>query len=214
MSDCAVGPDGKLLDAKDIQWFEDADSLELINHAATSLSITTANSPATIHLFFCGEPAPAVVVAGACCSGHTTRPSNKITDPDNAKASSLSTMCSSNKVTNADDAEVSSFTTTHKHKASWTMAAGRRINRKVTSDDKGSTDGCEISNYEPDVAEHPATSDIEAGNTKPEEDPNVGYVSTKAMGDADHVTSPFISRLSCLYLCALLTSRFVSPSYL
>ena len=36
MSDCAVGPDDTLLDAKDIEWYEDADSLEPIKQAATS----------------------------------------------------------------------------------------------------------------------------------------------------------------------------------
>lgn len=177
MSGCAVGPDGKLLDAKDIQWFEDADSSEPINHAATSLSTATANSPATIRR-----------------SGRATRPSNKITDPDNAEVLSLPAMRPSNKVTNADDAEASSFAATHKRKASRTMAAGRRINRKFIGDDKGSTDGSEISDYEPDVAEHPATSsDNEAGNTEPDEDPDVGYASTKAMGDADREVSLFLS---------------------
>ena len=48
------------------------------------------------------------------------RPSNRITDPDNAEALSS--------------------TTTHKRKASGGMAAGRRINRKVAIDDEGSTD--------------------------------------------------------------------------
>jgi hypothetical protein len=37
MSDCAIGPDGKLLDAKDIQWYKDIDSLVLINQTATNL---------------------------------------------------------------------------------------------------------------------------------------------------------------------------------
>ena len=49
MSDCAVGPDGKLLDAKDTEWYEDADSSEPINQA-TSPSVTTASSSAAIHL--------------------------------------------------------------------------------------------------------------------------------------------------------------------
>ena len=37
------------------------------------------------------------------------------------------------------------------------MAAGR-INHNIAVDDEGSTDGCEIDDYKPDVAEHPATS--------------------------------------------------------
>ena len=63
MSDCAVGPDGKLLDAKDIEWYEDADSSEPINQATSS--------SAAIHPFFRGGPAPAVVVAGARRSGRS-----------------------------------------------------------------------------------------------------------------------------------------------
>ena len=65
MSDCAVGSDGKLLNAKDIEWYEDVDSSEPINQATTASSITTANTSTTIHPFFCDGPAPAVVVAGA-----------------------------------------------------------------------------------------------------------------------------------------------------
>ena len=111
MSDCAVGSDGKLLDAKGIEWYEDVDSSEPINQATTSSSITTA-----IHPFFRDGSAPAVVVAGARRSGRATRPSNRITDPDNA--------------------DRSSSTTTHKRKASGGMAAGRRINHKVAVDDE------------------------------------------------------------------------------
>jgi hypothetical protein len=170
MSDCAVGPDSKLLDAKDIEWYEDADSSEPINQA-TAPSVATASSSATIHPFFRGGPAPAVVVAGARHSGCATRPSNRITDPDNAEALSS--------------------TTTHKRKASGGMAAGRRINRKVAVDDEGSTDGGEINDYKPHIAEHPATtSDDEAGDTKPDD---LAYVSTKAMGDADCEVRLFLS---------------------
>ena len=69
---------------------------------------------------------------------------------------------------------------------------GRQINRKVADNDKGSTDGDEISDYEPNVtggAMQPAeSSDIEVGDTEPEED-DLGYAITKAMGDADREVS-------------------------
>jgi len=172
MSDCAVGPDGKLLNAKDIEWYEDIDSSELIKQAATPSSTTTASSSATIHPIFRGGLAPAVVVAGARRSGRAIRPSNRITDPDNA--------------------ETLSSNITHKRKASGGTAASRRVNRKVTinSDDEGSTDGNENDDYEPDFAEHPATtSDGEGGDTEPEEDFDLAYASTKAMGDADREVS-------------------------
>jgi hypothetical protein len=170
MSDCAVGPDGKLLDAKDIDWYEDADASEPINQATTP-SVTTTSSSAAIHPFFRGVLAPAVVVAGARRSGRATRPSNRITDPDNAEALSSAT--------------------THKRKASSGMAASRRINRKVAVDDEGSTDSGEIDDYEPDIAKHPATtSDDEAGDTEPDD---LAYASTKAMGDADREVRLFSS---------------------
>ena len=170
MSDRAVGPDGKLLDAKDIDWYEDADASEPISQATTP-SVTTTSSSAAIHPFFRGVLAPAVVVAGARRSGRATRPSNRITDPDNAEALSSAT--------------------THKRKASGGMAASRRINRKVAVDDEGSTDGGEIDDYEPDIAKHPATtSDDEAGNTEPDD---LAYAFTKAMGDADREVRLFSS---------------------
>ncbi|KAF8240581.1 hypothetical protein L208DRAFT_1232659 [Tricholoma matsutake] len=149
ISDCTIGPDGKHLDTKDIQWYKDVDSLEPINQAATPSSTTTASSSATIHPIFRGGPPPAVVVAGAHCSGCAVHPSNRITDPDNAKTLSSNTM--------------------HKCKAS------------------GSTDSNESDDYEPDVAEHPATtSDGKGGDTELDEDFDLAYASTKAMGDADH----------------------------
>ena len=149
MPGCAVGPDGNLLDAKDIQWYEDVDSSEPINLAITlSSSITTANMSTAIHPFFHG-------VATACRSGHMTRPSNRIIDPDNAAA-------------------------THKHKASHGMAAGCHINRKVAVNDKGSSNGSKTSDYEPNVAELPAaSSDKHAGETEQDKDTDIGYASTK-----------------------------------
>ena len=87
----------------------------------------------------------------------------------------------------------------HKRKASSSMRAGRHINRKVAVNDKGSTDGSKIDNYKPNVAEHPATaSDNEAdeADTKPEEDTNLAYASTKAMGDADCEVSLFFVNMT------------------
>jgi hypothetical protein len=173
MSDCAVGLDDNLLDAKDIEWYEDVDSSEPINKATTPSSITTTNSFTTIHPFFHGGPAPASVVAGAHHFGCMTCPSNTITDPDNAEASSSATM--------------------HKRKASSSIGAARCINRKVAVNDKGSTDGSKINDYEPDVAEHPATASDNEADTKPEEDTDLAYASTKAMGDADREVSLFSS---------------------
>jgi len=83
----------------------------------------TTGSSATIHPFFHGGPAPAIVVAGTHHSGHTTCPSNKLTDPDNAETLSSDTM--------------------HKCKASGGTAASCHVNHKVVIDDKGSTNSSE-----------------------------------------------------------------------
>ena len=166
MSDCAIGPDGKLLDVKDIEWYEDIDSSEPLKQVATPSSMTTASSSATIHPIFRGG------LASARRSGCAVRPSNGITDPDNA--------------------ETLSFNTMHKCKASGGPAASRRVNCKVTInlDDEGLTDSNENDDYEPNIAEHPATtSDGEGGDTEPEEDFDLAYASTKAMGDVDREVS-------------------------
>lgn len=77
------------------------------------------------------------------------------------------------------------------------MAAACCINRKVVVNEEGtegSTDVSEISNFEPNVVELPATSsDIEAGDTEPDEDTNITYESTKAIGVADREVSLFSS---------------------
>ena len=173
MSGCAIGPDGELLNAKDIKWYKDGDLSEPINQA-TSSSATTPNSSTTIHPFFRGGPAPAVVITGTHHSGWATHPSNRIIDPNNAETLPSATM--------------------HKCKASGSIAAGHHVNHKFTADDERSTDGGESDDYEPDVTEHPATtSDDEAGDTEPEEDINLAYASTKAMGDADCEVSIFSS---------------------
>ena len=198
MSGCAVGPDGKLLDANDIVWFEDAESSEPINDTTAPSSSTTASTSTAIHPFFHGgpAPAPAAVASGARRSGRAIRPSIRITDPDNAAASTyINAHKPKGPLTIPDNAEASSSTAVHKRKASHTMAAGRRINRKVA--DKGLSDGSEVSDYEPDIAELPATSsDNGAGDTEPEpdeDDDDIGYASTKAMGDADREVSLFSS---------------------
>ena len=122
-------------------------------------------------------------MAGVCCSRHATRPSNRITDPDNVESLSSNT--------------------THKRKYSGSTVASHCLKHRDAIDDGGSTDGRENDNYEPDVTEHSATmADGEASDTEPEEDPNLAYAPTKAMGDADrevgflifiNMTEPLIS---------------------
>ena len=83
MLGCVIGPDGSLLNMKDIKWHKDV----LIKQAASSM--TTASSSCTIYPIFHSQPV--IVVVGACHSGHTTCPSNRLTDTYNAKTLSSNT---------------------------------------------------------------------------------------------------------------------------
>ena len=64
---CALGPDGKLLDVTEIVWVNDPDDpipIEPIRQADVG-DILPSNS-STIHLYFRGGPPPATMVAGLC----------------------------------------------------------------------------------------------------------------------------------------------------
>ena len=78
---CAVAADGSLLDASEILFYNDPDDntpLPNSNSAATSTHL---------HPFFQGSPAPSKIVAGSRRSARVTRPSARITDPNNLEAS-------------------------------------------------------------------------------------------------------------------------------
>jgi len=80
---CAVSADGTLLDASEIVFYNDPDD-------DTPLRVPNSNSAATsthLHPFFRGGPAPSKMVAGSRRSGHVTRPSARISDPNNLEAS-------------------------------------------------------------------------------------------------------------------------------
>jgi hypothetical protein len=151
------------------------------------------SKPNTIHPFF-GDGLDSA--AESCRSGHVTRPSNRITDPDNAEVSSTACKLKAKACT--------STTMTHKRKASRSVASGDDSSHciKVGINNKASTNDSNSSDYEPDTADHPATSDINAADhpatsdidtddTEPDEDPEIAYMSTKAMGDADCKVSLF-----------------------
>lgn len=64
------------------------------------------------------------------------------------------------------------------------------MNCKVTINNEGLTNGSELSKYEFEIAEIPATSsDNDTDNIEPDEDADIGYASTKAMADANHKVS-------------------------
>ena len=76
---CAVGTDGKLLDASQIVWYNDAEDSVPITPATVQAAPRTSSTPkaATLHAFFkTGTTGtPAVLVAGARRSSRVSRPS-------------------------------------------------------------------------------------------------------------------------------------------
>ena len=80
---CALGPDGKLLDVTKIVWVNYPDDLILIEpiQQADVGGILPSNS-STIHQYFHGGPPPATMDAGLCWSNHVLHPSKCVLDPD------------------------------------------------------------------------------------------------------------------------------------
>ncbi|EDQ99179.1 uncharacterized protein LACBIDRAFT_317450 [Laccaria bicolor S238N-H82] len=83
MSDlgCAVVMNGNLLNASEIIFYNDPDN-------ETPISGSGASPPKpSVHPFFSHNTPPTRIVVGACCSSHTSHPSARLVDPDNAKSS-------------------------------------------------------------------------------------------------------------------------------
>ncbi|KAF8868531.1 hypothetical protein BD779DRAFT_1415765, partial [Infundibulicybe gibba] len=80
---CAVGPDGKLLDASEIQFFNDADDITPISGPAT---VPTPSTIPGVHPFFTRGSSPARLVAGIRRTARIPRPSAKATDPNNMES--------------------------------------------------------------------------------------------------------------------------------
>ena len=79
---CAIGPDGKLLDASKITWFNDPDDAEPMAPASsTSSAVQRQPSVNTLDAFVTRDPPPA-----ARRSARAPRPSTKVIDPDNIMA--------------------------------------------------------------------------------------------------------------------------------
>jgi hypothetical protein len=79
---CALGSDGQLLDANNINWYRDADDSEPIH----------LTKPRHAHVL--GEIAlPAEKVAGARRSGRIFHPSARACDPNNTKSAASNLPC-------------------------------------------------------------------------------------------------------------------------
>jgi hypothetical protein len=101
MSSYALDADGKLLDASQIDWYNDPDDKEPISASTSACPLTAASSislmtPSTIGMFFHSLGSPTTKVAGACHSHKAMHPSAKITDLDNMASSSRKCKATSN----------------------------------------------------------------------------------------------------------------------
>jgi hypothetical protein len=75
---CAIGHDGKLLDASEIEWFDDPDDDKPMASATTSSTAQRQRSTMTLDSFVTKGP------LAARRSNRTVRPSTKLVDPNNA----------------------------------------------------------------------------------------------------------------------------------
>jgi hypothetical protein len=149
---CAVAADGSLLDASQIVFFDDPDDDKPLSN------INPASSSNNLH----------------CRSGRVTRPSARITDPNNIEAS----------VSRKRSATVTTSTEA-------SVRAARRA--KLTSCDDESEQDDEMDNAEVNTGDDDADAGAGDGMTEEEvvddssdvEHAQEAYRTTKAMGDAD-----------------------------
>ena len=168
MSDqCAIAPDGSLMDAADIHWYNDADDAAPIPSALTSTS--ASSSARSLDDFFSSRP-PAKKVSGARQSSRVRKPLKRTTDPDNAEAGDV----------------LEDVRSGQKRKTGGTAGMSRRVSRKViqsdSDDDTASDDGNK--------------SDFTDVDTNSNEDPNEAratenYENMKALGDKDREVTTF-----------------------
>jgi hypothetical protein len=167
MSGCAVAPDGSLLDASEIEFFNDVDDDVPISYSAPSRSLAAAASTSsiasaatTLDSFFSSH-SPAAKVAGVRRTARTSRPLARIIDPDNVLMAKAG----------------------QKRKAN-VSGTGRRVARKhrVGSDtDNGEPDDVEATNS----SEKDASDGEDEENVDDEAAAQAGYDELKAMGDND-----------------------------
>jgi hypothetical protein len=166
---CAQGPDGELLDASEITWYNDADSDEPISSskhpaANSGSSLHPRHSVTTIDHFF----PPLQEISGSRRSARIPRPSTKSTDPDNAMVPVAAPL---------------------KRKGSAGIAANApsRRARKIVVD---SDDDCTTEPNISDVEDHSEPHDDVDGSgqnscAEDTDEATVAYQHTKSLGDAD-----------------------------
>ena len=163
---CALAADGSLLDASAIVFYNDPDDdTPLPGSAATSTPL---------HPFFRGNPAPGKIAAGSRRSARVTRPSARVTDPNNVEASAAMRKRSA--------------TVTASTEAS--LRAARRVrltDSEGESENHNGLDDAEVDTVDDDnVVIGDASTEGEGGGDGTDvELVEEAYHTTKAMGDAD-----------------------------
>ena len=158
MSECAVRADGMLKDASEIDWFNNVDNDKPIpDLPANKIPLSLST---TLHPFFTGSHAPAIFVAGTRRSARVSWPSTKMLDPNNIEGSSSTTAVKCKAMDNM-------------------RTTGHLVVRKVSTEATSSDDDGSDDNANPSVI-------VDGDVMETEDDPELVYMSTKAMGDADH----------------------------
>jgi hypothetical protein len=183
---CALGPDGKLLDASEIVWVNDPDDPMPIAPIQQAGVDTTALPPksSVTHPFFRGDPPPVVMIAGSRRSARVPQPSKRALDPDNVERPDVSKR--SRPRASRQKNVVESDSDEH--------------DEDCVGDDNrnGSTDTEPEGGIETDIDSEVADIDLESIEE--------AYATTKAMGDADREVP--------LYSCNSLSFYMTDVSYL
>ncbi|KAG1747755.1 uncharacterized protein EDB91DRAFT_1079482 [Suillus paluster] len=164
MSGCAVAADGHLKDASEIEFFHDVDdNVPIPSSAPAPHASSSRNTLDTFVQLSCSGHAPVSVIAGAHCSGHTSKPSEKVRESIPivpAKHSGSTIAGHAQKHVECVD----------------TALAVEDINEELTEshDPDDNNDGDGDSDYNGD--DH---------NGKDDEDNNKAFKKTKTFGDAD-----------------------------
>ena len=191
---CARDANGNLLSPSKIQFFFDVDDevpLPSLPSSSTPAPVPTSGLPAAASSSSSSKfkPTPithffaANTVAGIRRSGRATRPSTKVTDPDNLESSTFFAPSSTKRKADAAGDE-------HGQQPQRLRKAapdGNNDAGELSEGDAGHTgDATETSDFEPlEVVEltDRATSEDD------EEDVEARYASTKALGDVDRKVS-------------------------
>jgi hypothetical protein len=178
MAGCAVGPDGTLLNASQIIWFDDSDDVVPIL-GPSLLKPSPLPRPAS--------RSPSPIIAGSRHPHRVLRPSAKARDPDNLESCSI---LAKRKPSTKQPVQ---------HKVA--DSNGDSDKENTDPDDLVQTARSEYT-CSKDVAKEDANKDDVTTEIDDDSDQgNGGYLSTKKMGDEDCQVSLFPTMLSVVHLC-------------